>query len=216
MSRRLVLDLSCLSSPDLTRFDETLRFLSSARRRRASFSQGHLVLSAEEAPGSIGIGYQLLPAGTQWLARYRRGIPSLSRSIIEAMASPDTTRASDHDSLDDRSDWYAGWDRIRELVQAWRPELLPLMYSAHAGSPWRNAVCVGQDDQPILPQALVDHAFASAPHIMEFTTWDFPNGDGERFLTRHEGSLGFDDDPLDPISVMRTWANAPENVRTAA
>lgn len=216
-ARPLVLELEWLSPSDVERFENLLKVLARTRRPRVSFGQGHLLIGADGIVERLGIGYPLLPPGTELLRRSRRGIPALAASIVRAVTSPDVLRVREHDSGAHRADWYGAWDVLRHLAVAMDPDFMSRNPAAHAGSPWLSPRCYAfKGEIPLLTQEAVDHAFSGTPYLLEITCWDFGGGDGNTFMTRHDVGLGFDDDPQDPVAVMRTWAQAPESLRRAA
>lgn len=216
MSRPLVLDLHNLSPGEIERFDSLLLALRRIRGRRAVFGKHHLMIEAEGVNERIGIGYSLLPEGTRRSFRSRRGIPALTASIVDAVTSGAAIRSACGGVNDPKIDWYDGWDRIRLLAASIDPSFMDHNPAASAGSPWRAPRCYAfADERPLLPQEVVDHGFSSSPHVLEFSFRQF-DCDDRTFATTHEGPLGFDDEPLDPVAVMRAWAEAPENVRMAA
>jgi hypothetical protein len=218
VTRQLVLDLTALGPDQVARFDDAVSALVRCRRPLITFGTGHLLLCAGGAAARIGIGYDLLPHGTERLRRSRRGIPALGAAIVGTLSATSSVRIFDQDDMGLRADWYAGWDVIRDLAASVDPRFMQHSPAAHPGSPWRAPRCYNFSvGGSLLTQEIVEHAFSKAPHILEFDDRGFVGDDPNAFTTRHEGSLGFDeDDAPDPVRIMRTWANAPEHVRMAA
>lgn len=219
MTRRLVLDLVSLPAGDADRLRTALSLMTGSGRD-APMIEGRrhaMRIVASDGSACIEVPFALLP---EWIATAKRRrmdeLRAYAASIATDLTAPTTSWILDDPDGSSLARRYDGWTTFQLIAEALVPDFLEQIPSARDGSPWRSARCSRQfgDRGMILPDEIVEHAFASHPHVLEFerSADDVMTGTW-KWSIRDRGGLGFEAIPPHPVSTLRLLASLPSHLR---